>query len=151
MTERDICYGCGQPDGEAHDEECLAAEHQAMLAGDEMATAVHDPEGCEACLAGHAVASSCRCGVCCESLLIEASEFDAQREPRIRQLGSPYRDQLAYLLNGPGGPCVFFSRDASGRGVCAIYDTRPLGCRVFDCDREGREQLIELGILTRPA
>jgi Fe-S-cluster containining protein len=50
------------------------------------------------------------------------------------------------LLNRPGGPCLFFSRDAEGRGVCDIYDTRPDVCRAFDCRGEGR-QLIALGFI----
>jgi hypothetical protein len=29
------------------------------------------------------------------------------------------------------------------------YETRPLICRLFDCDGEGKEQLIELGVLER--
>lgn len=129
------------------DEGCVAEEHAAALAGDELAKIVRDPEECEACLEGYAIKSDCRCGECCSTLIIEASEYDAQREPKIREFGSAYRNQLGYLLNGPGGPCVFFSCDADGRGVCAIYQTRPLACRTFDCDGEGREQLIELGIL----
>lgn len=147
----EICWGCGANVGEPHDEEegCVAEEHAAMLAGNELAKLGHDPEECEACLVGHAITSDCRCGKCCESLIIEASECDAQRESKIRQFGSAYRDQLGYLLNSPAGPCVFFSRDADGRGVCSIYDTRPLACRTFDCDGEGREKLIELGIITR--
>lgn len=147
----DICWDCGAADGEAHDDDegCVAEEHAAVLAGDELAKAVHDPDECEACQADRAVACSCRCGMCCEKLIIEASEFDAQREPKIKQFGRAYRDQLGYLLNSDRGPCVFFRRDAAGQGVCDIYETRPLGCRLFDCDGEGREKLIELGILGR--
>lgn len=143
--ERSVCWGCGEREGEPHDEECIAKQHAAMLGGD-LAKALHDPDGCEACLASYAVTCECRCGQCC-SLLIEATEFDAEREPRIRELGSPFRDQLGYLLNGPTGACVFLSRDAEGRGICDIYATRPLVCRLFDCDGEDRERLVELGIL----
>jgi Fe-S-cluster containining protein len=31
--------------------------------------------------------------------------------------------------------------------LCTIYETRPLVCRLFDCDGDDRQQLVELGIL----
>ena len=31
----------------------------------------------------------CRCGECCRRLLIEVDLEDAEREPRIKELGSP--------------------------------------------------------------
>ena len=100
----------------------------------------------------------CRCGECCRQLLIEVELEDAVREPRIRELGSPtYTDERltrsgkreleGYLLNSRDGmACVFLDRQTN---LCTIYETRPLACRVFDCDREGREQMIELGIIER--
>ena len=100
----------------------------------------------------------CRCGECCRRLLIEVDLEDAEREPRIKELGSPtYTDERltrsgkreleGYLLNSRDDmACVFLDRE---KNLCTIYETRPLGCRVFDCDREGREQMIELGIIER--
>lgn len=102
----------------------------------------------------------CRCGECCRRLLIEVDLEDAEREPRIRDLGSPtylpavltgtgQRELIGYLLNSQkqDGRCVFLD-DATN--LCTIHETRPLACRVFDCDGKGsREQLIELGILQR--
>src|SRR5437870_4517461 len=77
--EGNVCWGCGAAEGEGHDEEegCVAEEHAAMRAGDNLAKELHDPEECEACLADHALNCECRCGKCCEALIIEASEFDA--------------------------------------------------------------------------
>ena len=100
----------------------------------------------------------CRCGECCRRLLIEVDLDDAEREPRIKDLGSPtYTDERltrsgkreleGYLLNSHEDmACVFLDRQTS---LCTIYETRPLACRVFDCDGEGREQMIELGIIER--
>jgi Fe-S-cluster containining protein len=56
-----------------------------------------------------------------------------------------------YLLNRVNGPdvaCVFLDQATHH---CTIYETRPLGCRLFDCGGAGREQLIELGILPPPS
>lgn len=106
-----------------------------MLAGDAIAAAIHDPEECEECLLQREI-KGCRdrCGNCCQTLLIEATELDARREPKIREHGPMYRDQPLYLLNSQEGPCVFLRRDRDGIGVCSIYDTRPLVCRLFRCD-----------------
>ncbi len=145
LASREVCLVCGHALNEPHDEECPALEHEAAAAGDAVALAVHDPDECPLCLLTQARLCQCRCGHCCERLLIEATAFDARREPRIRERASitdegglvPYED-ADWLLNGPGGACVFFSRDADGRGICEIYDTRPLCCRLFDCDRDER-------------
>ena len=100
----------------------------------------------------------CRCGECCRRLLIEVDLDDAEREPKIRELGSPtYTDGRltrsgkpeleGFLLNSRDDmACIFLDRR---KNLCTIYETRPLACRVFDCDREGREQMIELGIIER--
>src|SRR5262249_10587658 len=137
------CPACAGPRGGPHDEDCIEAEHQAMLAGDELAQALHDPDDCYACLAARpAVLSECRCGNCCRSLIIEVGLEDALREPRIAELASPIyapkeltggEEVLeGFLLNGLGGPCVFLDL-ASNR--CTIYETRPLTCRLFACDQ----------------
>jgi hypothetical protein len=94
------------------------------------------------------VKSDCRCGECCRSLILEALPEDALVEPRIaaecETLRGMYDEMAGYLLNGKDGPCVFLDRVTN---LCTIHDTRPLMCRLFNCDGEGREQLIELGIL----
>ncbi len=137
----DVCLVSGRPPDLPHDEECPVPEHEAMLAGDELATAVHDPDQCHLCLATREVRCGCRCGRCCETLIIEATAFDARREPRIKERGQILTEgglvapeDADWLLNGAGGPCVFFRRDGDDRGVCEIYETRPLVCRHFNCD-----------------
>ncbi|MGE0536657.1 MAG: YkgJ family cysteine cluster protein [Pirellulales bacterium] len=105
----------------------------------------HDPDECESCVEkNHTSCGSCRCGRCCRGLLIEASLRDAEREPRIQtEAGGIYegppitatRELVGYLLNGKGGPCVFLDRETNH---CTIYETRPLVCRVFDCDEYRR-------------
>src|SRR5207244_12144378 len=99
----------------------------------------------------------CRCGECCRHLIIEVLPEDADVEPKIKERGSPLyagpeltasgqREQIGYLLNTNenGGSCAFFDRETN---LCGIYGTRPLVCRLFNCDGEDREGLIELGIL----
>src|SRR5450755_4488828 len=85
----------------------------------------------------------CRCGECCRRLLIEVDLEDAEREPKIKELGSPtYTDERltrsgkreleGFMLNSHEHmACVFLDRE---KNLCTIYETRPLGCRAFDCD-----------------
>jgi hypothetical protein len=126
----------------AHEEACVQAEHEAMLAGDPTATAEHEPDGCYHCLLDDVVSNICRCGNCCRALIIEACLQDAEVEPRIKDHGSPLytgpeftasgeRELQGYILNGAQGQCVFLD-DASN--LCTIYATRPLVCRLFQCD-----------------
>jgi len=107
-------------------------DHQLAAAG------FHDSEECEECLLSQTKLCRCRCGRCCEELLIEASVRDGEREPLIQKLASPIYDdmsgakeQIGWLLNGEGGPCVFFDRQIR---LCTIHETRPIVCRLFDCD-----------------
>ncbi len=99
----------------------------------------HDPEECERCLEqNESVLSKCRCGFCCERLILEASLRDGLREPRIAAECELLRDigpePIGYLLNDRtnGNACHFFDRETR---LCTIYDTRPLMCRLFDCDK----------------
>ena len=144
--ENESCPHCGSVNDQQHDEECVIGEHEAMLGGDTLAGALHDPDDCELCLIQNDVRCqcSCRCGLCCEYMIIEATALDARREPKIRERGSIIDeggeippDQAGWYLNRGKG-CVFFSRDSAGRGVCEIYETRPLCCRLFDCDTDER-------------
>lgn len=152
----DHCLCCRQPTGQPHEDACVQAEHEAMLAGDAKAQRNHDPEECYHCLRAETVESVCRCGLCCR-LLIETCIQDAEMEPKIKERGSPIcmpaaltgtgKDELTgYLLNGKDGACVFLDQVTN---LCTIHATRPLVCRLFNCDGEGREQLIELGYLKR--
>jgi Fe-S-cluster containining protein len=109
----------------------------------------HDEDACYKCLADRpAIVNVCRCGECCRRLIIEVLLEDAEREPKIKEMGSPLKgfdgEQIGYWLNAKDGPCVFLDR-ASNR--CTIYETRPLLCRLFSCDGEAREELVQLGIL----
>jgi Fe-S-cluster containining protein len=119
----------------------------------------HDPDECYACLlARDPVAPSCQCGQCCR-LIIEVSLEDAEREPRIKELGSPiYQDArltesgepelIGYLLNRPPSyACAFLDE----HNLCSIYPTRPILCRLFNCEEAKHEGLIDLGIKERSA
>jgi Fe-S-cluster containining protein len=111
----------------------------------------HDEDACYQCLLKQEVKNDCRCGVCCRRLLVETTLEDARREPKIAERGSPLKgfsnELIGYLLNGREDmACVFLDQ---GTNCCTIYETRPLVCRLFDCEGEGREQLIELGIMER--
>lgn len=103
------------------------------------------------------VSCECRCGECCRNLIIEVDVEDAKREPKIAERGSPTytsaeltesgkRELEGYLLNDVknDGACTFLDRTTN---LCTIHETRPWVCRVFDCDGEQREELVQLGIL----
>ena len=110
---------------------------------------VHHEDECDLCIERNgSVSSTCRCGNCCERLILETSLSDAEREPRIAAECAKIRhfqDELVgYLLNDPrnGGACHFL--DCQSR-LCTIYETRPLMCRVFNCDAERRSgDLVDL-------
>jgi Fe-S-cluster containining protein len=103
------------------------------------------------------VKNDCRCGECCRRLIIEVGLDDAKREPKIAEKGSPIyldarltasgKEELeGYLLNATTGndhACVFLDQPSN---LCTIYETRPAACRAFDCEGEGLQQLIHLGI-----
>lgn len=113
----------------------------------------HVPEQCYECLLTQEVKCVCDCAKCCRHMLIEVLAEDARREPKIADRGSPilgdadengHRKVIGYLLNSRGDDmaCVFLDR-ATNR--CTIHETRPLLCRLFDCDGADREQLVEIG------
>ena len=106
--ENESCPHCGSFGNQSHDEECVLGEHEAMLGGDTLARAIHDPDECELCLIQNDVRClcSCRCGLCCEHMIIEATALDARREPKIRERGSIIDeggeippDQAGWMLN----------------------------------------------------
>lgn len=104
----------------------------------------HWRDECELCIEREeSVQSNCDCGNCCERLLVEASLRDAVREPRIASECRPMRDidpelVVGYFLNDRrnGMACHFFDREAR---LCTIYETRPLVCRIFNCNDERRD------------
>jgi Fe-S-cluster containining protein len=109
---------------------------------------------CIPCVAQEEVKSSCRCAECCRRLLIEVLPEDALVEPRIEKECSPIyagppltetRELIGFLLNGHDGECVFLDKATN---LCGIHETRPLVCRLFDCDGGDRKDLVELGILS---
>lgn len=66
----------------------------------------HDAEDCDLCIERRdSVTCQCRCGNCCEKLLLEASLRDAVREPRIAAECKPFMDIepdiAGYRLNDP--------------------------------------------------
>ena len=151
------CLSCRQPSGQSHEEGCMQAEHEAMLAGEEQATLDHDPAECWHCSREEVVTTICQCGDCCRRLIIEVCAEDGEVEPKIKERCSPiysHPDEFpggqpvlqGYLLNSPENnfACTFLDQATS---LCSIYSTRPLLCRMFDCDGENRDDLIELGIL----
>lgn len=111
----------------------------------------HDEEECEACIEQtHTVQCDCRCGRCCEQLIIEASLRDGEREPRIKALPTLKgftEEPIGYLLNGKDGPCVFLDRQTK---LCTIHDTRPLVCRLFNCPDDMTRIDQELFNITNP-
>lgn len=114
----------------------------------------HDEDECYICLHKQEVQSDCKCGQCCH-MLIEVDARDAEREPKIAERCDPIfsapwngkRELIGYFMNSKanGYACEFLDRKTN---LCTIYQTRPLLCRLFNCD-EKREDLIELGIIQR--
>jgi len=150
MTERPA----EDPDGEECDP--LNFDVPEGHQGDEYGE--HDPDECYTCLlAREPVAPTCRCGQCCR-LIIEVNLADAEREPRIKELGSPIcldarlseggePELIGYLLNKPpSNACVFLDE----QNLCSIYPTRPLVCRLFDCEKAKSDELIDLGVKECP-
>ena len=138
----DPCLCCRKPGSEDHNADCMQAEHEAMLAGDSAAEREHDPDECYHCLLDEEATSACRCGNCCRALIIETCLQDAVVEPLIKERGSPIYtgseftasgewELQGYLLNGKNGNCVFLDDE---RNLCTIHATRPLVCRLFQCD-----------------
>lgn len=114
----------------------------------------HNPGECYECLLAEEVKCICDCAKCCRHMFIEVLAEDAKREPKIAEKGSPilddpdengHREVIGYMLNSRGEDmaCVFLDRETNR---CTIHETRPLLCRLFDCDGAGREHLVEIGV-----
>lgn len=74
-----------------------------------------------------------KCGACCQSLIVEAGYYDALREPRLFQIGTPPadRDKLrsgehcVVLHDIETSACPFLDGQTNH---CGIYQTRPQCC-----------------------
>jgi len=77
-----------------------------------------------------------RCGHCCRDLILEATDLDALREPRIaaegRMMISMEGPEFSICAAEPPHHCIFL-RDANR---CDIYATRPNMCVGFGPDDE---------------
>lgn len=97
-----------------------------------------------------------RCGKCCRSygefIRIERQlndrdyycRFGITNELFLAHVQSEYADAIAEEYEQAGEPgndknrkkCIFLQKDRNGKGfTCAIYPTRPLICREFQCYR----------------
>jgi len=71
-----------------------------------------------------------KCGACCETLIVEAYDYDARREPKLYGIGNVDRQKLrdgescVKLFDVATGACPFLERDK----CCGIYNTRPVSC-----------------------
>ena len=83
-----------------------------------------------------------RCGACCRNLILEASEADAAREPRIAaeaiRLRTMAGEPDVFCLNRGNRPfsCMFLGGD----NECTIYATRPRMCRQYPTGRPCERQ-----------
>lgn len=73
-----------------------------------------------------------RCGSCCRNLIIEISQLDVVREPRLLKVAKLMNVDLEYesdwdkeylLACGKTMPCPFLKNN-----LCEIYPTRPNVC-----------------------
>jgi len=72
-----------------------------------------------------------KCGACCESLIVEAYDYDACREPKLYQISNVDRQELRggeqcivlYDINTRA--CPFLDSETKH---CSIYATRPVVC-----------------------
>lgn len=72
------------------------------------------------------------CGACCQSLIVEAYDYDARREPRLYQIdGRVDRQKLRdgehciMLYDVETKACPFLDGETK---LCGIYATRPVAC-----------------------
>lgn len=75
-----------------------------------------------------------QCGACCCTFIVQVSERDAEREPRIRNASLPVESWIQtedwkyrlFPLPFHDG-CCFLGADK----LCTVYETRPEVCRRF--------------------
>ena len=74
------------------------------------------------------------CGACCRSLIVEAYDYDARREPRLYEIGrgrgldrQKLRDgeHCIMLYDPETKACPFLDGETN---LCGIYATRPVAC-----------------------
>lgn len=71
------------------------------------------------------------CGACCKSLIVEAHDYDARREPRLYQIGNVDKAKLRtgehciMLYDTNTQACPFLDHQTN---LCGIYQTRPFAC-----------------------
>lgn len=106
-----------------------------------------------------------KCGACCESLWIEAHEYDARREPRLYEIFTGDREELRareqciQLYDDTRRACSFLDGETK---LCGIYQSRPVACVMVEAgdakcqqarlmkglpllrDRSGNEPTIEM-------
>ncbi len=72
-----------------------------------------------------------KCGACCESLIVEAYDYDARREPKLYEISNIPRESLReqerciILYDRQTRACPFLCGETKH---CQIYDTRPVAC-----------------------
>ena len=77
-----------------------------------------------------------QCGACCESLIVEAHDYDARREPKLYAIGNVDRQKLrdgehcVMLYDTETRACPFLepSKIDVTKKSCGIYKTRPVAC-----------------------
>ena len=77
-----------------------------------------------------------QCGACCQSLIVEAHEYDARREPKLYKIGNVDRQKLrdgehcVVLYDSETKACPFLTDDAinATKKACGIYKTSPVAC-----------------------
>lgn len=94
-----------------------------------------------------------RCGACCKGLLIvEITELDVHREPRLKGAASPCRATAGMVtLDDDGEPCAPLEPGWEAGGIlachapcpllgpddlCSIYPSRPNCCVAFEAGSE---------------
>lgn len=70
------------------------------------------------------------CGACCSSLIVECTELDAQREPKLYSIHPVDREKFRYGDNciNPMNPKTMACHFLGEGNLCSIYPTRPTCC-----------------------
>jgi hypothetical protein len=100
-------------------------EHQLNEDGE------HDEEGCYECLLRREVKSSCRCAECCKRLIIEVGLEDAEREPKIKELGSPLYTPPELTASGQRETATWFTWEIAASTLGAAIDNSVPSARLM--------------------